>query len=401
MWQERLKLFKTSVCGMLVGAADIVPGISGGTVAFIIGIYEELLGSIATINATALKRLMKLDFRGFFSQVAWKFLLFFVLGVAISFLSLAKGFHILLNNESLRPLLYSVFMGLVVGSTFFCAKLLGKFSVKSLTLLLCGAIFAFMLSGTEIHPQQDQVTYNVPLLHPIEVTKPLTNYADGTLFNVPESHLQVLVSKKEIHEDTKITNCQTGATLAVNEVIQGKERSFLDFWVIVCGMLAISAMLLPGISGSYLLNVLGMYGIVLGALVDWVEALKMGHFDTGAFRIVASMGIGIILGACLFARVVNFLFRRYPEATLSLLVGFMIGALRSVWPFWTCSYQLSALNLSSGPLLQVGQPILPDLSTWLFFFSALSFITGVAAVLFIEHVASKKRTECVYDQHPA
>jgi len=394
-------MLKNLACGLLVGAADIVPGISGGTVAFIIGIYEELLASIATINLRALKKLIKLDCQGFFAQVAWKFLLCFVLGVSISFLTLAKGFHYLLNNETLRPLLYSAFMGLVVGSTYYCAKLMRDFSFRSLLLLLLGAVLAFTLSGTEIHPKQSQNTYDVPLSVKVASSKPLTNYnaEKGLLLQVPESHLQVLVSKNELREEALITNCKTGKSLPVKAAMGESDACFLDLWVIICGMLAISAMLLPGISGSYLLNVLGMYGIILGALVDWVEGLKMGSFDFEAFRIVASMCLGIVLGACLFARVINYLFRRFPEATLALLVGFMIGAVRSVWPFWTSSYQLSALHLTSGPLLQVVDPILPEVGSLVFFYSSLSFIVGFSVVLLVEQIAQKKKSRLVMESY--
>ncbi len=311
--------FRTFFSGLCVGAADIVPGISGGTVAFIIGIYEELLASIASINASSLKMLFTLKFSDFFRHVRWQFLCLFVLGALCSFVTLAKGFQYCLNDELYRPFLYSAFMGLVVGSVIFCAKQLSHFDVKTFCCLLLGAIAAYFLSGTDLVPNT----------------------------RAPSDDL-------------------------------------LDFWVVLCGAMAISAMLLPGISGSYILNILGMYGPVLGALVTWVDSLKGGVFDLASFRVVFSMGLGIALGAIFFARIVRYLLATYRTATIATLVGFMVGAMRSVYPFWT--YEETA-DMRLQPL----SPILPDVTSSLFAISMAFFALGISLVFLTEHLASSRK----------
>ncbi|MCE5295454.1 MAG: DUF368 domain-containing protein [Chlamydiales bacterium] len=315
------KHLKTFMSGMCVGAADIVPGISGGTVAFIIGIYEDLLASIASFNGKAFGLLLRGKITDFFKAVNWQFLCVFVLGAVCSFVTLAKGFQYCLNHEALRPLLYSTFMGLVVGSVIFCAKLLPYINLRVCACALFGAISAYLLSGTNLGVQQASV-YSTSM--------------------------------------------------------------FIDPWIVLCGSFAISAMLLPGISGSYILNILGMYGPILGAVVTLTDHLRRGTFDTESFSIVASMVTGICLGALVFARVVRYLLAKYRTATIATLVGFMVGALKCVWPFWTYSYDATKHTL------QVIDPILPDFAS-LQFVQSLAFLAlGVGLVFSVEYIAKNK-----------
>ncbi|MBS0656543.1 MAG: DUF368 domain-containing protein [Verrucomicrobia bacterium] len=312
--------FRVFFSGMCVGAADIVPGISGGTVAFIIGVYEQLLKSIATINMHSLQHLFSLRIRAFFRVVAWRFLLAFVLGVGCSFLTLAKGFSVLLNHEVYRCYLYSAFMGLVIGSVVFCARLLSRFQMKTVFFFLCGAAAAYMLSGVD-----------------------------------------------------------------AGSVVQRGATSYIDIKLVLCGMLAISAMLLPGISGSFILTILGVYGSILGALIDFVEGVQAGVFEAAAFRIVLSVAIGIGVGAISFARVVSFCLERYRDATIACLVGFMVGAMKAVWPFWSYAYD--------GSRLKVVDPVLPDFGSWQFVIASLFAVGGVACVFLMEYLATDKRQQ--------
>lgn len=365
---------RTLVCGLCVGAADIVPGISGGTVAFIIGIYEELLDAISNVR------------RHLF------FLSAFLLGVCISFVTLAKGFQQLINSELFRPLLYSLFMGLVAGSVIFCSRLLASFNLKSFIFLSLGAVSAYFLSGADLVPKGNEPCYNVAItVFPVPKV-PLANYDPaGLLLGVPESQLAVMLAKKYIDKNQTVINVETGKKSSVDAIIGQRHTSVIDLWIVACGAMAISAMLLPGISGSYLLNILGMYGFILGALVDWVEGLKAGFFDFGSFRTVFSMGLGIALGALVFARAVRYLLTHYREIAIATLVGFMIGALRAVWPFWSLTPKLSPLHLTGGPILHPEYPILPDLLSSQFAISCLFFAVGLGLVLLVEHLAQKKR----------
>lgn len=377
--------------GMCVGAADIVPGISGGTVAFIIGIYENLLKSIATVNTASCLQLCTLRIKSFFKSVAWQFLLAFVLGVGCSFLTLAKGFNILLNHEIYRCYLYAAFMGLVVGSVIFCSKLLSRFDAKTVLCFLVGAVAAYFLSSADLARDVGEDLYSVPVKQELitERTAVCTNYdaRSGMLLNVPKAQLPAMLAKKYIPGDGLVYNQETGTQLVVEK---NTTQSLFDIKLIVCGMCAISAMLLPGVSGSYLLTILGVYGLILGALVDFIEGLQAGAFDIAAFRIVFSVAIGICLGAVSFAKVVSFFLERFRDRTIACLIGFMVGAIKAVWPFWSYAYELSPLHLSRGPLLKVVDPLLPAIVSFEFLVSALFFIVGVASVLVVERFAAKK-----------
>ncbi|HXF29505.1 MAG TPA: DUF368 domain-containing protein [Chlamydiales bacterium] len=386
---------RTFICGLCMGAADIVPGISGGTLAFIIGIYEDLLHSIASFSPTSCVLLLKGKFSAFFHAISWQFLLALVCGISCSFIALAKIITMMLNNELLRNWLYSGFVGLVGGSVYFCARQLKQWKMRYCFSFLFAAAAAFFLSGTDFIPKQaGEARYDVPVVQQ-HYLQSVSNYNEekSCIVGVPESFLAGMMAQKSITPATVIANSYDGHTVTVKEVIGSTKTKIIDPWIVTCGAIAISAMLLPGISGSYLLTVLGMYGFILGALVDWVDGLKHLRFETTAFCIILSMVIGIIIGATCFSRVVLFLLNRFHNGTIVALIGFMVGALRSVWPFWTCSYELHPLRLVEGPQLHVVHPILPDIMSLQFGVSVLCVLLGFAAVLTIEFIAQKKATK--------
>lgn len=334
MWNRLKQNFLTIfISGICVGAADIVPGISGGTVAFIIGIYEELLTSIATLNFSNFSLLFQGKIRSFFNAVSWQFLLFFLGGVSLSFITFAKLFTYLLSHEVYRSYLYASFMGLVLGSVIFCSRTLSSFRISSFFSLLCGAVIAFALSGG--------------------------------LF--------------------------TQGSVGTEALLESAKMGPVNLWIVSCGMMAVSAMLLPGISGSYLLTVIGMYGVILGALVDFLEGIKEGLFDMSAFQILFSMAIGIALGAILFSRVAIYLLAKHRDLTISMLIGFMIGAGRAIWPFWTYEYKVLPFKLASGPQLIAKEPFLPSMQSPLFLYSCTFFVLGFALVLLIEFMAKRSK----------
>jgi putative membrane protein len=113
----------------------------------------------------------------------------------------------------------------------------------------------------------------------------------------------------------------------------GEAVSYSTPWIIFCGAAAISAMLLPGISGSYLLVILGMYGIVLENTVTFVTALKSGSFDVTSFIFLAKFAFGIMIGAALFSKIIGHFFERYHDIAMASLAGFVLGSLRAVWPY--------------------------------------------------------------------
>ena len=154
------------------------------------------------------------------------------------------------------------------------------------------------------------------------------------------------------------------------------------------------AMILPGISGSYLLTILGMYTPVVGALADFAKSLMQGQFDMNAFAILANMLMGIVLGALLFTRFLSWTLNKYHDLAISALSGFMLGSLRSVWPFWNVHYVV----IEKGPQLVATNPILPSFSsldTWIAIALALC---GFASV-FVLHIVAKNKTNPIPNKY--
>ena len=234
--------------GMGMGAADVVPGVSGGTIAFIVGIYEELINSIKSINTENLRLLFRGQFRSFWEGINANFLLSIVLGIGISIFSLAKIITYLLVNQPI--LVWAFFFGLVLASTWFVAKEIKQWQVKTAVSFVTGAVLAYY------------ITVATPAETP---THPL--------------------------------------------------------FIFLCGAIAICAMILPGISGSFILVLLGKYFYIM-------EAVK-------SFRITVMLTFmaGAVIGITTFSRVLSFALRRFHDATIALLSGFMLGSLNKVWPW--------------------------------------------------------------------
>lgn len=234
--------------GMAMGAADIVPGVSGGTIAFITGIYEELINSINNCDLSALRKLFKEGFGAFWKHINGTFLVTLILGVGISLVSLANVISYLL--EAHPVLIWSFFFGLIIASVWLVGKSITKWSPGAALALVVGIAVAFYLSS-------------------------LTSVAH----------------------------------------VEG------DWFIFISGMIAICAMILPGISGSFILVMLGSYHKVLGAIKD------------KDLMLIALFGAGCVIGLLAFSKVLKFLFSRFKNVTIALLTGFMIGALYKVWPW--------------------------------------------------------------------
>ena len=234
--------------GIAMGAADVVPGVSGGTVAFIVGIYEELINSIKSINPTNLKLLFSLRIAEFWKAINANFLLALVSGIAISIFSLAKLITYLLENEPV--LVWAFFFGLVLSSTYFVAKTITQWDWKTYLFFVIGTMGAYFI--------------------------------------------------------TVATPTETPNNL---------------FFIFLCGAIAICAMILPGISGSFILVLLGKYFYIMSA-VKSLDIVVMLVFICGAF-----------IGITSFSNVLSFLLRRFHNTTIATLAGFMLGSLNKVWPW--------------------------------------------------------------------
>lgn len=242
-----------------MGAADVVPGVSGGTIAFISGIYEELLSSISNINISLIKTLKKEGFAAAWKQLNGNFLLALFGGVFVSILSLAKLIKYLLENEPI--LLWSFFFGLVLASIIYIGKQISNWGLGTILLVILGAVLA----------------YYITTLDPL-----------------------------------------------VSENSSG-------WFLFLAGAIAICAMILPGISGAFILVLLGAYKPVLAAV------------NEKDYKIVAIVGLGAIVGLLAFSRVLKWLFKHYKNLTLAALTGFIIGSLNKIWPWkHTLTYRINS-----------------------------------------------------------
>ncbi len=235
--------------GMAMGAADVVPGVSGGTIAFISGIYEELLGSISNVNLGLLKTLKENGFKAAWKQVNGNFLLSLFIGIFISIISLAKAIKYLLENEPV--LLWSFFFGLVLASIIYIAKQITKWNPIAVVGLILGAFLAYYIT-----------TLN-----------PLVSENSSPVF------------------------------------------------IFIAGAIAICAMILPGISGSFILVLLGAYKPVLDAV------------NNKDFKTIIVFMVGAVIGLLTFSKVLKWLFKHYKNLTLAVLTGFIIGSLNKIWPW--------------------------------------------------------------------
>jgi len=238
-----------SLKGMAMGAADVVPGVSGGTIAFISGIYEELLNSISSFNFSLINVFKNEGFKSVWIKVNGNFLVSLFVGILISVLSLAKLIESMLENHPI--VIWSFFFGLVLASIIYIGKQITKWTKGSFLCLILGAILAFYIT-------------------------------------------------------------------TLNPMVSANSSPWFLF---LAGMIAICAMILPGISGSFILVLLGAYKPVLNAL------------NTKDFVSIIIFLVGAILGLLSFSRMLKWLFSTYKNYTLATLTGFIIGSLNKIWPW--------------------------------------------------------------------
>ncbi len=248
--------------GIAMGAADVVPGVSGGTIAFISGIYQELIDSINKINIGTLKTLKNNGFKAAWGSVNGNFLLALLSGIAISVLTFSKIITHLLETQPI--LVWSFFFGLVIASIVFIWKEITHWHLKGIIALLIGTILSYYIT----------------------IAEPTSS---------PDSYPYLFLS----------------------------------------GFLAIIAMILPGVSGAFILLLMGSYQTVIGTINQLREGLTQMNTDLllQAFTKLAVFAGGAILGLKLFSRVLTWMFAHHKNTTLAMLIGFMIGSLNKIWPW--------------------------------------------------------------------
>ncbi|NNK69866.1 MAG: DUF368 domain-containing protein [Flavobacteriaceae bacterium] len=262
MQRRFLDYLVVSLKGIAMGAADVVPGVSGGTIAFISGIYEELLESIDGVNLGFFKTWRTDGFTEAWRSVNGNFLIALLFGIALSIASLAKAIKWLLMNEPI--LLWAFFFGLVIASVFFIGKQIKSWNWLTILSLILASVGSYLITTAEP-------------------------------FASPESYLYLLF----------------------------------------CGFLAIIAMILPGVSGAFILLILGAYQTAINTVNDLFEGLSSMNYELlkEAFLRFLMLGIGAVIGLKTFSRILNWMFKHYKNLTLAILTGFMIGSLNKIWPW--------------------------------------------------------------------
>jgi putative membrane protein len=290
--------------GLAMGAADVVPGISGGTIAFITGIYDELLDSLKAINPTSARQLFRQGPLVFWQTINGSFLLALALGIGLSIFSLARVMRFLLAHHAV--LLWAFFFGLILASAIYVARRMAAWHLSSLALGLLGAVLSFWLT--------------------------LTTPADTSLH--------------------------------------------APWFVFVSGAIAICAMILPGISGSFVLLLLGQYAFILGAISDLNLVVLM------------IFGAGAAIGLLAFSHLLSWILNHYRNLTIAFLTGLMLGALNKVWPWKQVIETYTDRHGAIKPLVEMN--VLPGQfpgDPQLFWVVALASV-GFALIFVVEGIAT-------------
>ena len=245
-----------AVKGACMGAADVIPGVSGGTIAFITGIYDQLIGSINSINGTAVKLFFSGKFKEFWKHINGNFLLSLFCGIIISVLSLAGLMQYLLEHHPIQT--WAFFFGLIVASSIFILRGIEGWNLKSVIFLILGVILGIV----------------VCTLSPTQTPDAL-------------------------------------------------------WFIFLSGALAICAMILPGISGSFILLILGKYKYIMGTITGVTTGTAVGE----GLVILGVFAVGAVCGILAFSRFLHWLLARYHKQTLLVLAGFIVGSLVKVWPW--------------------------------------------------------------------
>ncbi|NJN66731.1 MAG: DUF368 domain-containing protein [Chloroflexaceae bacterium] len=297
--RQYLRLFLT---GIAMGTADVIPGVSGGTMAFILGIYEDLLNAIKSFDVRLVKMVARLKVREALDHVPWQFLVTLLLGIGSAVVTLAHLVHWMMTDQYRYILLFAFFFGLILASILAIGVTI-PWSLRTMASLVVGTVVAFIIVNM------------VPL-------------------DMPHDPLTLFLS----------------------------------------GMIAIMAMILPGISGSFILLILGQYEYLLRA----VKQLDI-------FPLIFA-GMGTVVGIIGFSRVLSWLLKHYHQATIAALVGFMVGSLWKIWP-WK-EFLGTRLDRHGDIELMLGGNILPNVLTAGFWLALLLCLVGFVLVCFLDHLLS-------------
>ena len=298
--------------GFAMGVANVIPGVSGGTIALLTGIFERLINALKSFDVEAVRLLFKFKFKEFAQHVDFGFLLSVFLGVGVSIISVAKLLEFLFQTYPVY--VWSFFFGLILVSVWFVGKSIGKIDVPAVISFVVGTAVAFGLS----------------------VMNPAT---ENTAF----------------------------------------------WYLIICGAVAICSMILPGLSGSFVLILMGNYQLIM--------IYAISHFDMG---IIIPVGIGVVVGLLAFSHFLSWLLSQYARQTMAVLTGFIFGSLGTIWPWKNPVY----LMQDGVEVLKNGKPIIQSYDMYFpqefraeVAIAILLMIAGMAALWALEKSSEKAKTQ--------
>ena len=315
--------------GVAMGAANVIPGVSGGTIALITNIYEELIDSLKSFNLNAFQLLVKGQFQALHSQLNLNFLVPIILGIVVSILSLAKLFDYLLIEFPAHTWAY--FFGLVLASVYYVGLKVKEWNWKIILILILGTIIALTISFVSASPTED------------------SSY----------------------------------------------------FYIFICGLIGICGMILPGLSGSYILMLMGNYHLLMvksiNSISEFVQALASGNLTTFLtspnFELLIYFIIfliGSVVGLISFSNIISWVFNKYHDATLALLTGFVFGSLSIIWPWKKEIFSNEVIDRHGEPLLLGYERYLPSVLGLNEIFVLVFMLIGVLSIIVVEYLAKQE-----------
>lgn len=296
--------------GMGMGAANVIPGVSGGTIALITGIFERLIDSIKSFDLKALQLLLKFKIKDFIKHTDLLFLISVLSGAVVSVLSLAKLLEFLFAHYPVY--VWSFFFGLILASVFFVGKTIERWSLSVIIIFTIGTSIAVALSTLSPATQNDSFVY-----------------------------------------------------------------------LMICGVVAICSMILPGLSGSFVLILMGNYELVM------IQAVS--NLD---FRILIPVAIGAGGGIILFSHLLSWVYKKYKNETIAILTGFILGSLAILWPWKNEIYRQDEAGnfiLKKGEkIIQGYDRFIPDTMNTEVFLAIALMVIGIISIWIIEKAANKK-----------
>jgi putative membrane protein len=295
-----------SLKGLCMGSADVIPGVSGGTIALITGIYEDLILALKSFDSTVIKKLLNLDPKGALAQIHIRFLISLFFGIGVAIISFARLMNYLLNHYPVFT--WSFFFGLIAASILVVGRQVPKWIGRTAISFAAGIVAASVIVNL------------IPVATPEEL-----------------------------------------------------------WFIFLCGLVAICAMILPGISGAFILLILGKY--------EFITATLKNPFLLQNLIIILVFCFGCLIGLLGFSRLLNYLLSNFHNTTLAFLTGLMAGSMQKIWPW---KEVLETRVIRGKPHIIWGQNIMPETLSSEFFFALCLAIIGFIAVIGLNRLAKEK-----------